>query len=248
MTVLPVTGKNVTKTVASQFLVMFMSEFLATAVQLFLGCLGCVAREDESEALAKRIGPIMFGLGVMAMIQMFEHISGAHANPAVTIASALFGILPIKLIGVYFLGQMLGGIAGFGLLKMFLPENYAADGFCMTEPNEDLSIYQVLSLEVILTGCICWFCCTLWDNRTIKCGSIPIKFALLVVLLANLGGPFSGPSMNTARSVGPMLFSSTDKWKYQWVYAVAPNIAPFIVVPLYKFLFKPPSENDSVKK
>jgi aquaporin related protein len=75
--------------------------------------------------------------------QSFGHISGAHLNPAVTIATVIFGILKPVMGLVYVIAQFIGATLGYGLLKILVPEKYAGDGFCVTTLNENISVIQV---------------------------------------------------------------------------------------------------------
>jgi aquaporin related protein len=124
------------------YMTMFVAEVLGTGFLMFLGCMGCISSYDEPEQSHHFCG-ITFGLTVMLIIQSFGHISGAHLNPAVTIATVIFGILKPVMGLVYVIAQFIGATLGYGLLKILVPEKYAGDGFCVTTLNENISVIQV---------------------------------------------------------------------------------------------------------
>lgn len=70
----------------------FVAELLGTAFMMFGGCIGGLSRDGEDQGV---LGPVTFGLVIMIIIQCYGHISGAHLNPAVTVAAVVFRMITI---------------------------------------------------------------------------------------------------------------------------------------------------------
>jgi aquaporin related protein len=217
------------------YMTMFVAEVLGTGFLMFLGCMGCISSYDEPEQSHHFCG-ITFGLTVMLIIQTLGHISGAHLNPAVTIATVIFGILKPVMGLVYVIAQFIGATLGYGLLKILVPEKYAGDGFCVTTLNENISVIQGLGIETVITTLLILICCAVWDKRNAeKADSLPLRFGLAIAAISMAAGPLTGASMNTARSFAPLVFGGS--WQHHWIYWVGPNVAPLIGCGIYKFVF-----------
>lgn len=80
-------------------LVVFLAEVLATGLLVFLGCMGCI--QFGSEAPSHLVICLNFGLAVMLLINIFGCVSGAHMNPAVTVAAAIYKLVTIPVRRIY---------------------------------------------------------------------------------------------------------------------------------------------------
>ncbi|XP_057652518.1 aquaporin-like isoform X2 [Diorhabda carinulata] len=213
-------------------LVLCLSEFGGTACLVFLGCLGCTSNSAEQISFT-------FGLAIMIAVQIFGHISGSHINPAVTVAAAALGDFPLVNVPIYFLGQILGGVTGFGLVKTLL----TVPGLCSPSPNSSLSVFQVFLTEFLLTLILIWVCCGVWDSRNAtKHDSISIRLGLAVAGLAMAGGSLTGANMNPARSFGPAVLNGT--WNLHWVYWAAPILAGLVGAISYRIVFGKESKSN----
>ncbi|KAJ3654971.1 hypothetical protein Zmor_014121 [Zophobas morio] len=238
--------KTTTGNTPQPYFTMFVAEVIGTGLLMFLGCMGCINTYDEA-AISHHFGGITFGLTVMLIIQTFGHISGAHLNPAVTIATVLYGILKPLMAVIYVLGQFAGATLGYGLLKILVPEKYAPDGFCITSLNENVTVIQGLAIEVVITTVLVLICCAVWDKRNeAKADSVPLRFGFAIAAISMSAGPLTGASMNTARSFAPLVFGGS--WQDHWIYWVGPNLAAFVGCSIYRFLFKDPKENESKRE
>nr|CAD7574495.1 unnamed protein product [Timema californicum] len=188
---------------------------------------------------------------------IFGHISAAHLNPAVSIAAVVLEQINIPLAIVYIVSECSGAIVGFGLLKALLPgrimneasPNGTCCEMCVTKPHQDLTLLQAVVMEGIVTATLILTVCATWDARNEnKQDSIPLKFGFLVTTVAAVEGPFTGASMNPARSLGPAVW--TGVWTSHWIYWAGPIGAAIIVSFLYKnvfnnkFLIWRPEHND----
>ncbi|CAH2002666.1 unnamed protein product [Acanthoscelides obtectus] len=209
------------------FFTMFASEFLGTALLLFLGCMGCITQVDNP-APTHHMSALAFGFVILLIIQTFGHISGAHLNPAVTIAAVIHKIMNFQTAIAYIAGQFLGATLGFALLKALAPAEYVGDGFCMTLPHEKITTLQAMAIELVITTTLIIVVCAVWDKRNAhNTDSTPIRFALVVVGISMAAGPLTGASMNTARTFGPALIYGN--FKDQWV---SPDYGNMTKIPL----------------
>lgn len=108
------------KTTTLDMVSMFLAELLGTGIILFFGCMGCLTYGIGGVHLQIALN---FGISVMTSCQIFGFVSGAHFNPAVTMAALIYKRISIPIAGIYFVAQMIGGFMGFGLLKLVTPYN-----------------------------------------------------------------------------------------------------------------------------
>ncbi|GAB0087910.1 aquaporin [Sergentomyia squamirostris] len=219
----------------------FLAELLGTGMLVFLGCSGCIL--GWGVVPTRFMICFNFGLAVMLIVNVFGHISGAHLNPAVTIAATIYKLVNPSTAAIYIIGQVLGAFMGFGLLKaltpaqIFRPSNETSSGLCTTVPHPDISSIQAVAVEFIITSILIFICCAVWDPRNAKShDSVPLRFGLAITCLALSGGPFSGGSMNPARSLGPALWNGD--FDSHWIYWVGPILAAVVVTPFYNIIFK----------
>lgn len=221
--------------------VLCLSEIFGTAILVFLGCLGCVNGMMTIPVSSEQVS-LTFGLAIMISVQVFGHISGCHINPIVTVAAATIGNIPLIQVPIFIVGQMLGGLAGFGLIKAVTPADILKPklnesvGLCSPNFHGTLSPLQALVVEFLLSLILVWVCCSLWDSRNReKNDSTPIRLGLTIAGLAMVGGPYTGAHMNPARSFAPALINGD--WNYHWIYWVGPLGAGFFGALFYKLVF-----------
>lgn len=131
-----------------------------------------------------------FGLVVLIIIQCFGCCSGAHLNPAVTVAAYIYDVISLPMSLAYFVAQIFGAYCGYGLLKLFLPSDLIqvpgnSSGLCMTSINAAINEWQGLGIEFCITSALIFVCCGAWDPRNRKYqDSMGLKFALAVACLS----------------------------------------------------------------
>lgn len=228
------------------------AEMIGTALLVFVGCMGCVASLGVVPSHLQIA--LTFGLAVMVVIQSIGHISHAHVNPAITVGAIVLGKKTISEGIVYFISQLMGAVTGYGMLKMVTPANRLTSGgpeqtnsFCVNDLHADLSVIQGLLLEGIATGILMLIACAVWDQRNAKnTDSVPVRFGLTVCALALAFGPYTGCSMNPARSFAPALWN--NQWSHHWVYWFGPIGGALLSSFIYKATFgvKDEQEEDSL--
>ncbi|CAG4992816.1 unnamed protein product [Parnassius apollo] len=164
-------------------------------------------------------------------------------NPVVTLASVLWGKMSIAAGIAYILAQFAGSIAGYGILVAVSPVDLTTDGICTTQPHVQLTVPQALGIEVILTAALNFINCAVWDpvNKD-SLESVSLKIGFTIAGLSIAGGPFTGASMNPARSLGPALWTST--WNAHWVYWIGPLLGGSLSAILYKYTWLKEGSNN----
>ena len=180
---------------------------------------------------------LTFGLIILVMIAAVGHISGAHFNPAVTIAFAITRHFAWRNVLAYVAAQILGAVLGAISLR-FLIGDVAMLG--ATLPSG--SVAQSFGMEVILSAFVMFVIISVATDTKAVGSSAALAIGFTVALDALWGGPISGASMNPARSFAPALISGI--WTNQWLYWVAPIIGTTIGAALYQFVREPKSLED----
>lgn len=161
---------------------------IATAMLMFLGCMGSV--ENSVFTNSDFQSALNFGFVVLICIQCFGCVCGAHLNPAVTLATYVYNMISLPMALAYFVAQMVGAFIGYGLLKAVLPESaiYSAEnpnGVCLTSLNSTLTPWQGLAVEFLITCVLISVCCGVWDPRNAtKQDSLPVRFGLAIACLS----------------------------------------------------------------
>lgn len=183
---------------------------------VFAGC-GAIVTEAKHPGTLGTVGiALVFGLVIMAMIYATGHLSGAHLNPAVTIAFLATRHLPRLDAAAYLLAQLVGALVAAALLGAIWPSHPAALG--TTVPTVGLG--SALAYEAVLSAFLMFVIMAVaTDTRAVGAGAA-IAIGGTVGLDALFGGPITGASMNPARSIGPALLSG--ELHDLWIYIVAP--------------------------
>ncbi|WP_371924091.1 MIP/aquaporin family protein [Aquimarina sp. Aq107] len=201
----------------------YISEAIGTFTMVFCGT-GAMTINEVTGGDVTHVGiAITWGLIVMAMIYAFGDISGAHFNPAVTIAFAYAKKFQWKEAPKYILSQCIGAIAASSILLFLFPESEFLGG---TLPSFDA--LKAFILEILLT----YFLMLVIINVSTGSKEVGMMAGIaiggVVLLEAMFAGPMTNASMNPARSLGPALLSG--HWEHQWLYMTAPIIGAILAV------------------
>jgi len=178
--------------------------------------------------------PLGFGLGLLAAIFIFGHISGGHFNPAVTIAMAIDERLsPLDAVG-YIVSQVIGAIGASGLIYVLW--NQAAVKATITAPGSGFGDVQALVFETVLTAIFLLVILTSTKHAAVL-AALAIPLPLVAIHLAAV--PFTGASVNPARSIAPALLGG-DLSKL-WIYLVAPVVGAVIAALVYRAVERMPA-------
>lgn len=212
-----------------------LAELIGTFGLVFAGT-GAIVINAESGGTISHIGiGLTFGLIVMTMIYATGHISGAHINPAVTIAFAAARHFPIERVPVYIAAQLTGAILASTVLRAMFGTT-ASLGATLPAGSQG----QSLILEFFLTLFLMFVIMAVATDVRAVGQAAAIAIGGTVGLEALFAGPISGASMNPARSLAPALLSGT--WEAQWLYIAGPVLGALAGAMLYVLIRATPRE------
>ncbi len=209
----------------------YTAEAAATFALVFCGTSAIAANEVTNGAVSHVGISLVFGLVVLAMIYAVGHVSGAHMNPAVSLAFVSVGRLPIRELPLYWISQTLGAIAASVLVKIIFP---ASISMGMTLPSG--SSTQSFILEIVLTLILMFVIMGVAHDERAEGEMAGIAIGGTVALEALFAGPISGASMNPIRSLAPAIISG--RITELWIYLVAPTIGAMVGALLYRAIRK----------
>jgi aquaporin NIP len=207
----------------------FLSEFLGTYALVF-ACTGANIINQQTNGTITHVGAaITCGLIVMSMIYTFGEISGAHINPAVSIAFTLAGRFPVKMLGPYILSQLAGGILASVTLKLLFPES---EFLGATLPSGSQT--QSFVMEFILSFFLMLVIINVASGSKEQGMFAGIAIGGVVALEVMFAGPICGGSMNPIRSLAPAVVSGHTE--HVWIYIFAPILGAITAVPVFSLV------------
>jgi aquaporin NIP len=206
-----------------------IAEIIGTFALVFCGT-GAIIIDNVTKGGVTHVGvAITFGLVVMAMIYGLGDVSGAHLNPAVSIAFTLAGRLPLKSLGIYLISEIAGAFLASIMLRLLFPTDELLG---TTLPAG--SAWQSFALELILTFFLMLVIMGVATGSKEQGLFAGIAIGSVILLEAMFAGPICGASMNPARSLAPAIVSGHTE--SLWVYLTAPVIGAALAIPIWKFL------------
>jgi glycerol uptake facilitator protein len=230
-----------------------IAEFIGTGLLIFFG-VGCVAALVLTGATFGQWEiSIIWGMGVAIAIYCTAGVSGAHINPAVTIALATFHGFEKRKVLPYIAAQLAGAFCSAALIYAlysnlftdyeiahgFLRSSEAAlstAGIFSTYPHPSLSIFGAFSVEFVITAVLMFAILALNDdnNGTPHGAMNPLLIGILIAVIGGSLGPLTGFAMNPARDFGPKLFAYFAGWEF--ALSGAKDI-PYFIVPILGPIF-----------
>ncbi len=208
----------------------YIAECIGTFALVFFGTGAIIVNQQTAGSLGLLGVSASFGIILMSMIYVFGNISGAHFNPAVTIALAIGKLIPKKEVLGYLIAQCIGAFIASGILSLLFPENTSLGATLPTG-----STIQSFIIEYIATSFLMLTILGITSNskHTHLAGGI---IGILVVGLILFTGPISGGSFNPARSLAPAIISGNIT--SVWIYAIAPILGAISVTLLWNLFQK----------
>lgn len=203
-----------------------VAESFGTFALVFAGTGAIIANEISGGAVSHVGISLTFGLIVTAMIFAIGDVSGAHINPAVTIAFWLAGRIRGSEVLPYVSFQLFGALLASGLLRVLFWDHPSNLG--MTLPAG--TWWQSFIFEIVLTFNLMFVILSVSHGPKEKGLTAGVAVGGVVALSALFAGPICGASMNPARSIGPALASG--HLESLWIYLAAPTIGAACAVPL----------------
>jgi aquaporin NIP len=207
----------------------YIAEFIGTFALVFCGTGAIIIDQQYGGAITHAGVSITFGLIIMSMIYALGDISGAHLNPAVSIAFVIKKVFPVQQLPGYVAGQLGGALAASFTLKLLFANNKYLGA---TMPaGADL---QSFVLEMIMSFFLMLVIINVAEGSKEKGMFAGLAIGAVVGLEAMFGGPVSGASMNPARSIAPALVSGHAE--HLWLYVIAPIVGAVAAVPVCNYL------------
>ena len=207
----------------------YITETLGTFILIFCGTGAIVINQQTGGSIGHMGITITFGLLVMTLIYAFGNISGAHFNPAVSIAFTVARKFPANKLVPYIFSQLLGAVMASFFLKLLFPQNEMLGG---TLPSG--TEIQSFILEIFLAFFLMLVILNVAHGSSEQGLFAGIAIGSTVLLEAMFAGPISGASMNPVRSIAPALVSG--HFEHLWIYIVAPIVGVISAVPVWKFI------------
>lgn len=220
-----------------------LAEFIGTFWLVLGGCGSAVLAAGIPELGIGFAGvSLAFGLTVLTMVYALGHISGAHFNPAVSVGLWLGGRFDKKEVLPYIGAQLLGAIAGAGILYLivsgkpdFIIGDFAANGYGEHSP-EKYNMISALVIEIVMTfGFLIVILGVTHRNAPKGFAGLAIGLALTLIHLISI--PVTNTSVNPARSTSQALFADGG-WAIGqlWLFWVAPIVGAILAAVVYKYI------------
>ena len=205
----------------------YLAEFLGTCVLVLFGCGVAIASRDYFATA------VAFGLSIVIVAYTFVKFSGAHLNPAVSLAMLLQKKMTVKEFCLYVVAQIAGAFAGVGLMAAFFdgPSNYGANTY------SGCGWAAGLFAEIFLTFLFVYVILAVTNDEK-KSNTAPIYIGLALLFVHLLGMSITGTSVNPARSLAPAILQGGTALEEVWMFIVAPLVGSVLAVFAYKFFEK----------
>lgn len=219
------------------------AEMLGTAWLVLGGCGSAVLAAAFPDVGIGLLGvSLAFGLTVVTMAYAIGHISGCHLNPAVTVGLYCGGRFPAGEVLPYIAAQVVGGVAGAGVLYLIASGNadfslaagFASNGYGEHSPG-GYSMTAGLIAEVVMTFAFLFVIMGATHGKA-PAGFAPLAIGLCLVLIHLVSIPVTNTSVNPARSTGPALFVGGWAVQQLWLFWVAPIIGGALGGVTYRWL------------
>jgi len=217
------------------------AEFFGT---LFLVLFGCGAMHNNGVGASIVQIALTFGLIYGSLVWCFNHVSGGHLNPAVTVAYTVCRRVSLIRGLLFILFQCVGAVAGAAVL-LGLSASDTTLGVTAVASNIDAA--QAFGIELLITFVLVFVILASTDEkRSDLGGSAPLSIGLSVVAGTLYAFSYTNASMNPARTFGPALI--TNNWANHWVYWVGPIVGAVVAALVYWYVFAASASFSRTKK
>lgn len=224
------------RALVAEFVGTFLLVFLAVGAAVF-GIAGLLGVEKNGPANGVVGVALAFGLVLLGVAYAFGPVSGAHVNPAVTLAMLVGRRMNVGEAISYWIVQFLGAIAAGAVLKLFVSSFGVTDqtGALGTNSydNGAINMAGAFVLEVLLTAAFV-LVILLVTEKVAAPGFAGIAIGLTLTLVHLVGIPLTGTSVNPARSLGPALFEGGTALSQLWLFILAPLVGAIVAVVVWK--------------
>ncbi|NXF51481.1 AQP2 protein, partial [Oceanites oceanicus] len=229
------------------------AEFLATLVFILFGLGSALNWPSASSPSILQIA-LAFGLAIGTLVQALGHISGAHINPAVTVACLIGSQVSFLRAVFYVVAQLLGAVVGAAILHEITPAD-SREGLAINKLHNETTTGQAVTVELFLTFqlVLCIFAST-DERREDNLGSPALSIGLSVAVGHLLGIRYTGCSMNPARSFAPAVIVGDFSWflltqffslRFPQVFWVGPLVGAAAASIIYNYILFPQAKTFS---
>ncbi|KFO15343.1 Aquaporin-2, partial [Balearica regulorum gibbericeps] len=229
------------------------AEFLATLVFILFGLGSALNWPSASSPSILQIA-LAFGLAIGTLVQALGHISGAHINPAVTVACLIGSQVSFLRAVFYVVAQLLGAVVGAAILHEITPAD-SREGLAINKLHNETTTGQAVTVELFLTFqlVLCIFAST-DERREDNLGSPALSIGLSVAVGHLLGIRYTGCSMNPARSFAPAVIVGDFIWflltqffslPFPQVFWVGPLVGAAAASIIYNYILFPQAKTFS---
>ena len=214
-----------------------LAELIGTFILVFTGCAVAVAailqRPTAGPAFYDSLAvALAFGIALVVIVAAIGHVSGAHVNPAVTLALAVTNKFPWGFVPVYIGAQLLGAI--LGAIAVWISYGDAARevaSVAATFPVEGVGDLRAFLVELFVTFILVFVVLSVATDDRAPAGVAPLAVGFALACGVLIAGPVTGGSLNPARTLGPMIIAG--QFNALWVYILAPVIGGVLAAVLY---------------
>jgi aquaporin Z len=228
----------VIRKLVAEFVGTFLLVFLAVGAAVF-GIAAVVGVDGRGPGSGVVGVALAFGLVLLGVAYAIGPVSGAHVNPAVTLAMLLGRRMPASEAVGYWVAQFLGAILGAGILSLFVASfgvtDYTGALGTNSYDNGAINMAGAFVLEALLTAAFV-LVILLVTERVAAPGFAGIAIGFTLTLVHLVGIPLTGTSVNPARSLGPALFEGGTALSQVWLFILAPLVGAVIAVLVWKVI------------
>jgi MIP family channel proteins len=214
-----------------------LAELIGTFILVFTGCAVAVAailqRPTAGPAFYDSLAvALAFGIGLVVIVAAIGHVSGAHVNPAVTLALAVTNKFPWAQVPVYIGAQLLGAV--LGTVAVWISYGDAARevaAVAATFPVDGVGDLRAFLVEIFVTFILVFVVISVATDDRAPAGVAPLAVGFALACGVLIAGPVTGGSLNPARTLGPMIVAG--QFSALWVYIFAPVIGAVLAALLY---------------
>ncbi len=231
----------------------YVAEFIGTLTLVLMGCGSAVIAGGNGTTGVGLLGiSFAFGLSVVAMAYAIGYISGCHINPAITIGMVVAGRMKASESVGYIIAQILGAIAGAGILYVIASGKPGFDisttglgqnGYDTASPQQ-YSLMSGFIAEVVFTAIFLLVIFGSTSTKNIHGGFAGLAIGLSLVLIHIVGIPITGVSVNPARSIGPAVFVGGTALSQLWLFIIAPVLGSIIAAFIWRYFVE---SSDNIK-
>src|ERR687893_593565 len=214
-----------------------VAELIGTFILIYTGCAVAVAailqRSTAGPAFYDSLAvALAFGIALVVIVDAIGHVSGAHVNPAVTLALALTKKFSWQYVPIYLVAQLVGAI--LGAIVVWITYGEAAREVALlaaTIPPDDVGDIRALLAEILVTFILVFVIISVATDERAPAGVAPLAVGFALACGVFIAGPITGGSLNPVRTLGPMIVAG--QFTAVWVYIVGPIVGAVLAALLY---------------